>query len=127
MKKNYDAVFDGVLRFRTLEEAEESIRRIEALWRGFEREGDRLGAARARYEMEKGLRRARMVAKNKRVSEGKQQEKTEAALWFETWLVAPDAFWTWLSMRKRARGRTQQPDTRSPMAPSSASQNSSKR
>jgi hypothetical protein len=105
VKKNYDALFDGVLRFRTLEEAEESIRRIEALYRGFEREGDRLGTARAMHEMEKGLRRARMIAKNKRVSGEKRREKAEAALWFETWLTAPGAFWTWLSMRKRARGK----------------------
>lgn len=102
--RDYDAVFEGVLKFKTLEETELALRRLDRLYREFVVAGDRLGASRAVAEVKKGLRRARMTAKNEKVSEAKRRDKEEAALWFETWLASPEAFWTWLRMRKRVAG-----------------------
>lgn len=52
------------------------------------------------HEARKGLRRANMISKNSRVGAQKREEKKEIALWFEVWLIAPEAFELWLRMRK---------------------------
>jgi hypothetical protein len=97
--------FRGALKFKTSEEAEESLLKLQAMRREYLRRGDRLGAAKASYEVKRGLRRLRMIAGNPRVGEGKRREKAELALWFEAWLIAPGAFDRWLRLRKKVLTR----------------------
>lgn len=44
--------------------------------------------------------RARLAARNPKVSEDKRQQKQEMVLWMLTWLENPDAFELWVGLRK---------------------------
>jgi hypothetical protein len=96
----YEDEFRDVLRFATLEEAEQSIARLDALRRRFEAEGDAAAVERARELARTGRRRAEMIARNRRIAPAKRAEKTEIAGWFALWLEQPGAFFDWLELRK---------------------------
>jgi hypothetical protein len=97
--------FAHLLRFATLDEAEATLRRLDALWREFSAPGgpEALGrAARVLDIARQGLRRAQMIAGNRRVSAAKRAEKQEIRQWFRVWLETPDAFFDWLELRKES-------------------------
>jgi hypothetical protein len=94
--------FAHVLRFATLEEAEETLRRLDAMWRESREAGDAARAARVLEVAREGRRRAQMIAGNRRVAEEKRAEKEEIRQWFRVWLETPEAFFDWLELRKRA-------------------------
>ena len=97
----YDELFEKhPIRFRTPEEAEATLTRLTKLWGRFRRSRNSAGLARVAHEAEKGRRRAAMIAKNRRVRLEKRREKEEIALWFEIWLLEPEAFSLWLQMRR---------------------------
>jgi len=92
--------FAHVLRFATLEEAEATLRRLDAMWRESRAAGD---AARATHVLEiarEGRRRAQMIAGNRRVAAAKRAEKEEIRQWFRVWLETPELFFEWLELRK---------------------------
>lgn len=94
--------FAHVLRFATLDEAEATLRRLDAMWRESREAGDSARAARVLEIAREGRRRAQMIAGNRRVAASKREEKEEIRQWFRVWLEAPELFFDWLEMRKRA-------------------------
>jgi hypothetical protein len=103
MEPEYQAAFEGVLKFDTLEHAEQSLRTIGELYHQFKHRGDAKGTAYARQMASLGKRRAQAAARRAK-SPAARQVKSEIAEWFTLWLYAPDTFETWLSLRKQAPG-----------------------
>jgi hypothetical protein len=94
--------FAHLLRFATLEEAEATLRRLDAMWRESRAAGDSARAARVLEIGREGRRRAQMIAGNRRVAAAKRAEKEEIRHWFRVWLEAPESFFDWLELRKQA-------------------------
>jgi hypothetical protein len=82
----YEEEFEDLLHFKTLEDAEVSIMRLDEL----------LNVGRL------GKRRAEMIARNHKVEAQKRAEKEEIANWFRIWLETPDVFFDWLDVRKQS-------------------------
>ncbi len=97
----YREVFEGVLSFSSFAETEETIRRLEKLWRQYQSASDKKGMDYCRQVAALGRRRAELISRNKRVSREKRLQKQEVATWFKIWLETPDIFWDWLALRKR--------------------------
>ncbi len=91
---------EHVLRFRTLEEAEATLRRLDGMLRESRGVKDSEAATRVLEIAREGRRRAQMIAGNQRVTASKRAEKEEIRQWFRVWLEAPDAFFDWLELRK---------------------------
>jgi Ni/Co efflux regulator RcnB len=95
-------VFEHLLHFATFEEAEATLRHLDALWRESRAAGDRAREAHVLEVAREGRRRAQMIAGNRRVAPQKRAEKAEIRQWFRQWLETPDAFFDWLELRKRS-------------------------
>ncbi len=89
-----------LLRFRTLEEAEATLRRLDGLLRESREAKDSEAAAGVLEIAREGRRRAQMIAGNPRVAAEKRAEKEEIRQWFRVWLEGPEAFFDWLELRK---------------------------
>jgi hypothetical protein len=100
MPEPYATRLKGALEFHDLASAEQSLLRIDAIYREYSSGADRLGAAMVRALVKKGKLRARSLAANPRVNARKRQEKQEIASWFQVWLETPDLFGDWLALRK---------------------------
>jgi hypothetical protein len=98
----YEEEFEDLLHFRTLEDAEMCLVRLDELWRKFGAEGERAAARRVLEVARLGKRRAEMIARNPKVEANKRAEKEEIAQWFRIWLETPDAFFDWLDVRKQS-------------------------
>jgi len=94
--------FAHVLRFATLEEAEATLRRLDAMWRESRAADDGPRAARVLEIAREGRHRAQMIAGNRHVAAAKRAEKEEIRQWFRVWLEAPESFFDWLELRKQA-------------------------
>ncbi len=102
-----------LLKFDSLENAEQTIRDIHTRYVQFQARSDREGMEQCRELLLKGKERALMISKNKKVNARKREEKTEIAQWFTVWLQTPDIFWDWLALRKAS------PDFRTRFSPGS--------
>jgi hypothetical protein len=100
MPEPYATRLKGVLEFRDLASAEQSLRRLDAIYREYSSAADRLGTTLARALVKKGKLRAHSLALSPRVHAEKRQEKQEIARWFQVWLETPDLFADWLELRK---------------------------
>ena len=100
MPEPYASRLKGVLEFHDLASAEQSLLRLDAIYREYSSAADRLGTAMVRGLVKKGKLRARSLAANPRVQASKRQEKQEIARWFQVWLETPDLFADWLELRK---------------------------
>ena len=100
MPEPYATRLKGVLEFRDLASAEQSLRRLDVIYREYSSAADRLGTTMVRALVKKGKLRARSLAANPRVQAQKRQEKQEIASWFQVWLETPDLFADWLALRK---------------------------
>jgi hypothetical protein len=98
----YEEEFEDLLHFKTLEDAEVSIMRLDELMRKFQVHGERAAVERVLNVARLGKRRAEMIARNSKVEPQKRAEKTEIANWFRIWLETPDAFFDWLDVRKQS-------------------------
>jgi len=98
----YEEEFEDLLHFRTFEDAEMCLVRLDELWRKFAAEGERGEARRVLEVARLGKRRAEMIARNSKVDARKRAEKEEIAQWFRIWLETPDAFFDWLDVRKQS-------------------------
>ena len=107
-EERYEEEFADLLHFRTLDEAEMCLVRLDELFRKFSAEGDRGETERVREVARLGRRRAEMIARNRKVDERKRAEKEEIAHWFAIWLETPDAFFDWLEVRKQSPAFRQQ-------------------
>ncbi len=100
MPEPYATRLKGLLEFRDLARAEQSLRRLDAIYREYLGATDRLGTNIVRALVKKGKLRAQSLAANPRVQAPKRQEKEEIASWFQIWLETPDLFADWLELRK---------------------------
>ncbi len=100
MPEPYANRLKGMLEFRDLASAEQSLLRLDAIFREYSEAADHLGARMVQALVKKGKLRARSLAANPRVQARKRQEKQEIARWFQVWLETPDLFADWLALRK---------------------------
>ena len=100
MPEPYATRLKGVLEFHDLASAEQSLLRLDAIFREYSKSADRLGTTMVSALVKKGKLRARSLAANPRVQAPKRQEKQEIARWFQVWLETPDLFAYWLELRK---------------------------
>jgi hypothetical protein len=100
MPEPYATRLKGVLEFRDLACAEQSLLKLDALYREYREAADPLGVKFVGALVQKGRRRAQSLAANPRVEAAKRQEKQEIARWFQVWLETPDLFASWLELRK---------------------------
>jgi hypothetical protein len=113
-EEQYEEEFEDLLHFKTLEDAELSIMRLDELMRKFQTHGERAAVERVLNVARLGKRRAEMISRNPKVEPNKRAEKVEIANWFRIWLETPDAFFDWLDVRKQtADFQTKFPHTES--------------
>lgn len=96
----YEEEFEDLLHFKTLEDAEVSVMRLDELMRKFRSQGEHAAVERVLNVARLGKRRAEMISRNHKVEAAKRAEKEEIASWFRIWLETPDAFFNWLDVRK---------------------------
>jgi len=101
-EEQYEEEFEDLLHFKTLEDAEVSIMRLDELMRKFRAHDERAAVERVLNVARLGKRRAEMIARNAKVEPHKRDEKLEIASWFRIWLETPDAFFDWLDVRKQS-------------------------
>lgn len=101
-EEQYEEEFEDLLHFKTLEDAEVSITRLDELMRKFRAHGEHAAVERVLEVARLGKRRAEMIARNRKVEAQKRAEKLEIASWFRIWLETPDAFFDWLDVRKQS-------------------------
>jgi len=101
-EEQYEEEFEDLLHFKTLEDAEVSIMRLDELMRKFRAHGEHAAVERVLNVARLGKRRAEMIARNPKVEPQKRREKLEIANWFRIWLETPDAFFDWVDLRKRS-------------------------
>jgi hypothetical protein len=100
-EEEYEEEFEDLLHFKTLEDAEVSLTRLDELMRKFSTHGEKAAVERVLDVARLGKRRAEMIARNSKVDSHKRAEKEEIASWFRIWLETPDAFFDWLDVRKQ--------------------------
>ena len=101
-EEEYEEEFEDLLHFKTLEDAEVSLTRLDELMRKFRAHGEKAAVERVLDVARLGKRRAEMIARNTKVDAHKRAEKEEIANWFRIWLETPDAFFDWLDVRKQS-------------------------
>jgi hypothetical protein len=98
----YEEEFEDILHFKTLQDAEVSLMRLDELMRRFQAHREPAAVERVLNVARLGKRRAEMIARNHKVQAQKRAEKEEMAGWFRIWLETPDAFFDWLDVRKQS-------------------------
>ena len=93
---------NGTLQFRDLASAEQSLQKLDALYREYREASDRVGTSLVRALVLRGKQRAESIGANPRVRAEKRQEKREIARWFHVWLETSDLFFDWLEIRKQS-------------------------
>jgi ssDNA-binding replication factor A large subunit len=101
-EEQYEEEFEDLLHFKTLEDAEVSIMRLDELMRKFQAHGEHSAVERVLNVARLGKRRAEMIARNPKVEAPKRAEKVEISSWFRIWLETPDVFFDWLDVRKQS-------------------------
>ncbi len=101
-EEQYEEEFEDLLHFKTLEDAEVSIMRLDELMRKFRAHEEHAAVERVLNVARLGKRRAEMIAHNHKVEPHKRAEKEEIANWFRIWLETPDAFFDWIDVRKQS-------------------------
>jgi len=101
-EEQYEEEFEDLLHFKTLEDAEVSIMRLDELMRKFQTHGEHAAVERVLNVARLGKRRAEMISRNHKVEPQKRAEKEEIAGWFRIWLETPNAFFDWLDVRKQS-------------------------
>jgi hypothetical protein len=96
----FEEEFEDILHFKTLQDAEVSLTRLDELLRRFREHGEKAAVERVLEIARLGKRRAEMISLNRKVEARKRDEKREIAEWFRIWLETPDAFFDWLDVRK---------------------------
>lgn len=101
-EEQFEDEFEDILHFKTLEDAEVSLTRLDELMRRFRAHGEEAAAKRVMEVARLGKRRAEMIARNRKVDARKREVKKEIVEWFRIWLETPDAFFDWLDVRKQS-------------------------
>ena len=98
----YAEMFRDVLGIADLDQAAESIIKLEELRKMFASDGDQKGLHRVREMGLKGKRHAYETAGDLSVAEEKRAEQSEIAEWFLVWLQQPEIFDTWIELRRKS-------------------------
>jgi hypothetical protein len=101
-EERFEEEFEDILHFKTLQDAEVSLTRLDELMRRFQAHGEKAAVERVLEIARLGKRRAEMISHNRKVESHKREEKREIAEWFRVWLETPDTFFDWLEVRKAA-------------------------
>ena len=101
-EERYEEEFEDLLHFKTLEDAEVSLTRLDELLHRFQEHKEHAAVERVLEIARLGKRRAEMIARNPKVEVHKRAEKEEIANWFRVWLQTPGAFFAWLDVRKQS-------------------------
>src|SRR5258708_28701290 len=101
-EEQYEEEFEDLLHFKTLEDAEVRIMRVDERRGKFRSQGEHAAVERVLNVARLGKRRAEMISRNHKVEPHKREEKVEMANWFRIWLETPDAFFDWLEVRKHS-------------------------
>jgi hypothetical protein len=96
----FEEEFEDILHFKTLQDAEVSLTRLDELMRRFQEHGEKAAVERVLEIARLGKRRAEMIARNRKVEAKKRDEKKEISEWFRIWLETPEAFFDWMEVRK---------------------------
>jgi len=99
-EERFEEEFEDILHFKTLQDAEVSLTRLDELYRRFQTHGEKAAVERVLEIARLGKRRAEMISHNRKVEASKREEKKEIAEWFRIWLETPEAFFDWLEVRK---------------------------
>jgi len=99
----FEDEFEDILHFKTLQDAEVSLTRLDELMRRFQAHGEKAAVGRVLEIARLGKRRAEMIERNRKVEAKKREEKKEIAEWFRIWLENPEAFFDWLEVRKASQ------------------------
>lgn len=99
-EERFEEEFEDILHFKTLQDAEVSLTRLDELLRRFRAHGEPAAVERVLEIARLGKRRAEMISRNRKVEAHKREEKVEIAEWFRIWLEAPESFFDWLEVRK---------------------------
>jgi hypothetical protein len=99
-EERFEEEFEDILHFKTLQDAEVSLTRLDELFRRFRAHGEKAAVERVFEIARMGKRRAEMISLNRKVEAHKRDEKREIAEWFRIWLEMPDGFFDWLEVRK---------------------------
>lgn len=99
-EERFEEEFEDILHFKTLQDAEVSLTRLDELLRRFQTHGEMAAVERVLEIARLGKRRAEMISHNRKVEPLKREEKKEIAEWFRIWLETPEAFFDWLEIRK---------------------------
>jgi hypothetical protein len=102
--EKYETLFEGLAINRSLSDAEESLRKIDDLYRKFQRLEDRTGVRFARQTAERAKRNAASRSLSSGLTGLRRAEQEEIAQWFTIWLQTPDLFAQWLELRKASPG-----------------------
>ena len=100
-EEQFEEEFEDLLHFKTLQDAEVSLMRLDELLRRFRAHGEQAAVERVLDVARLGKRRAEMISRNAKVERQKRAEKEEIASWFRIWLETPDTFFDWLDVRKK--------------------------
>ena len=100
LESPYRESLEGILRFSTFAEAEQTIRQLQSLCQDYRKASDKKGVEYCRQIALLGRRRAELIGRNKRVAPQKRMQKQEIANWFGIWLENPSLFDDWLAIRK---------------------------
>jgi hypothetical protein len=99
-EERFEEEFEDILHFKTLQDAQVSLTRLDELLRRFQLHGEKAAVERVLEIARLGKRRAEMISHNRKVEARKREEKKEIGEWFRIWLETPDAFFDWLEVRK---------------------------
>ncbi len=102
MEEPYASRLQGLLKFNDLQSAEDSLRKLDVIYREYREVADRQGTTLVRSLVLKGKERAKSLASNPRVNPEKRREKEEIAFWFTVWVNNVDLFFDWLELRKQS-------------------------
>jgi len=102
MEEPYASRLQGLLKFHDFQAGEDSLRKLDVVYREYRETADREGTQLIRTLVLKGRDRARSLAANPRLNPQKRQEKEEIAFWFNVWADNVDLFFDWLEIRKQS-------------------------
>ncbi|MBO0863184.1 MAG: hypothetical protein J2P21_32765 [Chloracidobacterium sp.] len=100
--EKYENAFGRFLENDDLEQAENSIRGIDELYRKFKQAGHRAGVRFAFEAARTARQNAIELSRSPHLSKARWREYAEIAEWFTIWLQTPDLFTDWVSLRKAA-------------------------
>jgi hypothetical protein len=97
-----DGLSANELDFSTLEDAANSISKIEAARRCFQNQGNDRAVHRTRELALRCKQEAQLIARSGVVEPEKQLAAREIVQWLTVWLQEPELFEDWLSLRRRS-------------------------